>query len=148
MYGRYSLTSPSVRRDVWRFVESTWRWWVDITQSAWVPWTTPSSSVITWIYYHPKSVNSYIQAYLPNVGNMECLCGHIIHIDDLLINPNPTYYCGHECTNSPGRWCIHRFLDPHSERMRVYFLTYPTTTSGKYNTTDDVHRHIWIHVHV
>ena len=122
---------------------------MDITESACVPWTTPSSSVITWIYYDPKSVNSYMQAYLPNATDVVCRCGDVRPVTGkIVVDPNVIYYCGFECPFSPGGWCIHPYMGPGKDRMRVYPLTSTTITICKCNTTDDIHRHIWIHAHI
>ena len=78
------------------------------------------------------SLNSYIQAFLVVADDVFCLCGDVIPVNGYVSDLNPFYYCGYECTHSPGRWCIGRRLTPINDRMRVYPLIYPTTTSGMF----------------
>ena len=84
-----------------------------------------------YIYDYPDSLNSYIQVYLANANDVVCRCGDVIPVTGAVTDINPAYYCGFDCTNSPGRWCIHLNLIPIRDRMWVYPLTYTTTNSGK-----------------
>ena len=78
-------------------------------------------SVIACDYSDPKSLNSRIQAYLLNADRMECRCGDVMPVTGYVTYSS--IYCGHECTFSPGRWCIDRYLSLRKDRMRVYPLT-------------------------